>query len=1079
MFLRILGPLEVDRVPAAALGGTRQRAVLVALALWAPAAVPVGRLAELLWSEPPAAAASTLQGYLSHLRRAVQPAGARITHDPAGYRLVAPDLRLDSTRFEQLVAVGERAAQEAGAEAAALAALDAALALWRGPALGEFLEMPFAGPPAVRLGELRRRARAGRIRLLLRAGQRAQVPAEVEPWLVEDPLDEELWALMTLAYARAGRQGEALAAYRRARDVLTGELGIEPGPLLRRIQQAVLRQDPWLASAEAAGDAGPGASGAPRATGAPGPAGAPESAGSADSPADRAIQLIGIPRPVSTFIGRRRELAELVELVRDNRLVTCTGAGGVGKTRLALAAAVRLTEDSGVAAPLAGEPPGGSRWAGMRERARLGPGGFVDLADVRRPEEVATALARALQVRPGPAVEVVARSAQVLAEHAALLVVDNCEQVVAEVARVAELLLEACAGLRILATSREPLGISGEVVWRVPGMLPRAPGDGGDALELFLQRARQGGARLGRGELSAAAQLCRRVDGMPLAIELAASRASDGTSVAALVEDLDRWLLDETRRGGHSRQRSMRAAIGWSYQLCSPEEQRALRRLAIFIGAFDLPAATAVVAGPQTNALGVPRLLRALTRRSLLGESAGWMRMPEVVRLYAAAQPSAGGEHTALRRRYALHLLVRAQRCAAQLRGRDAPAALGELERLRADLAAALEFLVASEDATAAIQLATALAPFWELRYELVEGLKACQSVLALGGEPAARGPLCSAAARLAVNADDFVLAFDLATEALALAQLAGDTRAQGVALAQLVEVERVRNAGTSRCEELLAQGAGLLGDPPDPLVAAELSRIGTFVAWDRGDLQLARTRAEALRSFAAQLDDVAYLAEADSNLAGVLRDLGELGRAGQLYESAEARCRSLGHRLEVAHVVYCRARLALMRGDARECDRLAREALAAFAAMADSWGTAVCLRARGQAALLRGDARSARRFADQALALLRTHGFADDLASTLLLHGQACLALGDGVAAEASGTEAFRLTDTDPPNRWAGPVLVLLGRIAVRDGRVELARDRCARGLDLCRRAAPAREVALAEAACAEAAGASPPHPR
>ena len=437
MEVRFFGEFEaVEAGVPVPVRGTKQRAVLALLALQRGGPVSADRLIDVLWGDEQIAnAANALQAQIGQLRRTL--GATAIVTSEAGYALdVGPD-DLDAARFEQLVAKGRRLLEE-GETALASSTLREALQLRRGEPLSEFAYAGFADAERAHLDDLTLVAIEARAEADLVLGHHGELVGELEALCREHPLRERLWELLMLALYRAGRQAEALRAYSKARDHLVDELGIDPGPALRQLEARILAQDPSLA---AVGPARLQTAAAPMATG-------------------------NLRERLSSFVGRSAELEELKEVVRSSRLVTLIGPGGVGKTRLALETATTLRE----------EHPDGA-W-------------LVDLAGVTEAEGVAPAVAGTLgaaaagltgPLSPSSTVELIVRY---LAGRSLLVVLDNCEHVIAEAASLAETLVGALPGLRLVATSREPLAVPGEVLVPVRTLATLA------ATELFVDRAR-------------------------------------------------------------------------------------------------------------------------------------------------------------------------------------------------------------------------------------------------------------------------------------------------------------------------------------------------------------------------------------------------------------------------------------------------------------------------------------------------------------------------------------------------------------------------------------------------------------
>ena len=542
--VRLLGPVQAVRagreVP---LGGPRQRAVLALLVLEAGRVVPAGRLIEELWrGNPPPGAAVTLRSYVSRLRSALAPEMPVVARG-GGYAISTGPDQLDASRFERLVAVGHDALA-LGRAVAAGARFREALGLWRGPALADVLEVEPLALEAARLEELRLAATEARMEADLAAGLHAEVTGELERLVAGHPLRERLWRLLMLALYRGGRQAEALDAYRRARAMLVQELGLEPGEELRELEQAVLLQEI--------------------------PPPAPEQ------------PRHNLPARLTSFVGREQELAGVGKLLGEARLVTLTGPGGAGKTRLAVEFAATAV-------------------------GRFGDGVWLaDLAGIGDPGLVGVQVMEALGVRQAGGAPVIEALRYRLRSADLLLVLDNCEHLLDACAELTLELLAGAPGLRVLATSREPLGVPGEALCPVPP-LPVPPGDAGPvdvaaapAVRLFADRASsaRAGAEVLASSVAVIGRICRELDGLPLAIELAAARAS-----VLSVPEIEAHLADKfaflayRRPAADPRHQGLRAAIDWSYHLLPAAEQRTLAQLSVFAGGFTLAQAAQVCCG--------------------------------------------------------------------------------------------------------------------------------------------------------------------------------------------------------------------------------------------------------------------------------------------------------------------------------------------------------------------------------------------------------------------------------------------------------------------------------------------------
>src|SRR5437868_3611690 len=536
----ILGPLQVigDDGRELALGGRMPRAVLALLLLRANEVVPSDQLVEQLWAgAPPASGAKGLHVHVSRLRRALaaghsDPDGERLVTTAGGYVLRVGPEELDVQRCERLIGEG-RSLLAAGRPDQALAALSGAVELWRGDVLADFQYDAFAQGEIARLGELRAAMLEERIAVEMLLGREAQVLGELERLVREYPYRERLRGQLMLALYRTGRQAEALAAYRAARSALIDELGIEPSVELRQLHEAILAQDGALLQTD------------------PGQPAAPAGAGAGATTDGRAPGHVHLPVQATPLIGRERELAELTMLADSRRLITLTGTGGTGKARLGMA----------LAAGLADRYPDGVWW--------------VPLAMVSEARPVPAAIAAVLGD--------IADLPMYLRGRALLLVLDNFEHVI-EAARAVGELLSGAPGCGVIVTSRERLGVAAEQEYPVAPLSPHS------AVELFTARARQAAPGYEPGaEIDA---ICERLDRLPLALELAATRVkllSEQQLLARLEQRLP--LLAGGRRDLPERQSTMRATIAWSYDLLTRPEQRLFTRLAVFVGSFELEAA--------------------------------------------------------------------------------------------------------------------------------------------------------------------------------------------------------------------------------------------------------------------------------------------------------------------------------------------------------------------------------------------------------------------------------------------------------------------------------------------------------
>nr|WP_269205011.1 BTAD domain-containing putative transcriptional regulator [Motilibacter aurantiacus] len=923
------------------MAGPRQRAVLAVLAAAQGQVVPAERLVEEVWAgQAPASAPQTLQVFVSKLRKVLEPdrparaPATVLVSVPPGYALASDAVTLDADEFTALTAEGARL-RAGSAPGQARDALTRALALWRGPAYADVADVPALRQEAARLEELRATAQEELLaaRLDLPGGREAV--GELEALVAAHPWRERPRELLALGLYRAGRQADALAALREARRHLADELGIDPGPALQRLEAAILAQDPALDLAPdlASGLAPDLALGlapdlAPRPT-------PPPPAEPASPPARPAGRRSALPTALSSFVGRDRELAQVADWLRSSRVVTLVGSGGAGKTRLALEAA-------------------------RRHEGADGPW-LVLLAGVRDPALVPAAVADALGVAASVGSSRTEAVAESLRERSALLVLDNCEHVLDAAADVVTAILETAPDVRVLATSRERLGVPGEALVAVAPLPVEAAPDGAPApaVRLFLDRAAavMGGPwEPDAAELDAVRRVCAALDGIPLALELAASRC-DVLSPAQLLEHLgDRFevLADgRPRRGAASprHHRTLEAAVEWSYAMLSPDEQEVFCTLSVFDGGFDLDAAAAVAGRP------VLRPLTGLAAKSMItvDTSASPRRygMLESLREYAArALPPA--ERATLRDRHAAWVVDLAEQALPRLRTRDCTVWLRRLSAEQSNVRAALGHALASGDGGTAARIASALGWAWYRTGPADEGREWLGRALAAApgapGRVRVRGLLALAMlsylmgdvhggsghlaeamslADAAREPDMYALAnvyagyFQalignpdagqaLAEEARRTAQQTGYAWVQAEAYQTLGLVARLRGEA-ARAQELLDEGAQIAIECGHLWAAASIGWIAAKAGLDRGDPH------DTLRRLVPILRDLYEEHDRTSTLVGVHTLAGALAACGRATDGAvllaavAAQGREIGYAPALMDPVDCGRDIALV----------------------------------------------------------------------------------------------------------------------------------------------------------------------
>lgn len=684
MRFRVLGRVDAaDGQRRVVIGSARQRLILAVLLAERGQVASADRLIDAVWGPtPPASARKSLHSHVSRLRRALAgfdaDAGGAVRTEADGYRVDTDRHAVDADRFEALL---ELTRGDAGSgRRARLDHLDEALGLWRGPAFGELADHELIRTEAVRLEQRRAAAAAERVELRLSLGEHRGVIGELEAVVAGDPLAESPHGQLMLALYRSGRQADALAVYRRLQHRLREEVGVDPSPQLRELHERILRQDPELAAP------------------------VPPTAAAGDRRADVGPGGGLPPAPVghtaaSDLVGRGEDVDALAGLVTSSPLVTLTGPGGVGKSLLAEAVAAAVGDRFDDGAVLCG------------------------LAGLSDPDGVPSALLDALGVHAGgtrPRQEVLLAA---LGPRRLLLVIDNCEHLLDAVAQTVERVRDRCPHVRVLATSREHLRVPGEQVWPVsPLPVPPAEASADEVAAsaagwLFCLRARAAAPAFELTEANAAtiAELCRRLDGMPLAIELAAARIR-ALAPEDLAERMEHRL--DLLTGGPGREsgrhRTLRAVVAWSYELLTEREARLFDRLSVFAGGFSLPAAEQVCAGEPIGEQMVAGLLAELVDKSLVAVDRGGgeirYRLLETLRTYGAERLEEDADDAEdVRWAHAAYHLALAEELGARVRGPDEQAALARLDAALADLRIAHDHLVAAGDVDGALGLPAAL----------------------------------------------------------------------------------------------------------------------------------------------------------------------------------------------------------------------------------------------------------------------------------------------------------------------------------------------------------------------------------
>ncbi|MFJ6388954.1 AfsR/SARP family transcriptional regulator [Streptomyces sp. NPDC091972] len=952
---RILGTTQALRSDGTTVpvGGARLRALLTVLALRPGRTVPVSLLVDEVWDgDPPADATGAVQALVGRLRR-VLGADAVASVD-GGYRLTAAPDDIDLHRFERLAGDGLRALAD-GDPAKAAVALDDALALWRGPALAD---LPDRTAEATRAEARRLDALRARHTAALALGQADQSLPELTALCDTHPLDETLQTLRLRALRDTGRTAEALAAYESVRQLLADRLGADPGPELRALHGELLRPQP---SPRPVADAH-------HPSRAPAPAGPP--------PGNLRARL-------TSFVGREADIEAIRGDLAAARLVTLLGPGGAGKTRL-----------SQEAAEAVGEAVRDGVWL-----AELAP---VDDPDAV-PEAVLTAVGARETVLYGAGAEAMRAAGserlddpvERLAEHCGrrrmLLILDNCEHVVDAAAQLAETLLERCPGLTVLATSREPLGVPGELL-RPVEPLPEPV-----ALRLLAERgaAARPGFRVDADEETAAAcaEICRRLDGLPLGIELAAARLRMLTprQIADRLDDRFR-LLTSGSRTVLPRQQTLRAVVDWSWDLLDEEERDVLRRLSVFAGGCDLAAAEAVCGPAALDALG------SLVDKSLVvaapsGDGEMRYRLLETVGEYAGERlDEKAGARADAERAHLTHYRELARTTDPLLRGPGQLAAIGRLEREYENLRTALRRAVADRDEQEGLCLVLSLAWYWQMRDLRIEARNWSREVQGLGPDPFAEPvrPAAPVWERCTDTAPPWT------------GEVLEEAR-RGAHLVHLACMDTELDAWQNQHAQTKLRTIAATYQPGMPQTCRMPGSLWFFAIMLTGDMDRLRT----------------------------------------VIQATVETCRATpGYEWELAAALQWRANLLANRSDwAGDAIQDAEEALALYERLGDVWGTAEALSARAEAHERKGEWRAAADDYERAIERAEELGARAQMSVLNARLGSALLETGEAERGERLLREV--IADQDGARNEAMPAsrMFLAGRLGLT-GRIPEARE-------------------------------------
>ena len=971
----LLGPVELRRHgERLALPGGKTTELLVRLALETGRTVRSERLIDDLWGdEGLGTAKNTLQSKVSQLRKALGDPDL-VKGSTSGYSLALDPSAVDAIEVCRLAELTSTLLA-AGERSEAFRSGSAALGLFRGEVLVDAGEGEWIRPHRARLVEVHEQLVEDTMAARLEMGAAAELIGELEALVQLHPLRERIRGQLMLALYRAGRQADALRAYQVARTVLGDELGLEPGRELQRLEAAILAQDVALD---------------------------PPARPSAGHGLHTDVRAGNLPAAVSSFVGRTRELGELSGLVESRRLITLVGPGGAGKTRLALEVGEQLRSDfaDGV-------------W-------------FIELAPLESGGDVSAAVATALGVDDSD------RLRTYVAQREMLLLFDNCEHVLDDAAAVAANLLGAGPAVTIMATSRERLGVAGEVLYPVPSL------EVAEAAELFVARARAGGLPADAVEQTdAIARICDQLDRMPLALELAAARTRS-LSLDEIVERVDdRFaLLTGGDRTAAVRHRTLRGVVDWSYELLFTAEQRVLRYVSVFAGGFDLPAAEAVCASDETPRSDIIDLLGNLIDKSLVTVTHrnGQIRyaMLQTIADYGRHQLLAAGEDADARDRHVRWVVDLATAAEAGLRTSAQQTWVERTRHERDNIRAALMWAVEQGSAADAMAIVSGFGYAWYISGAIKEGLASITQALTIAGE--------------------------IPDDRLATAHAWAGWMTQlvhGATPDAVDHVERALVLGRSASVRTFC------------LAAVYASLLRAF----RG---LGREAASVIEEAYARLDaepDRWARAWIDWVRSGLVNKAGDPAAAAELLRESIAASTAEGDQCAAAIAAIRLGELAELRGDYTEARTATLTAYNALTATGPNSFNASMLATRlGNLAALQGRFEEAAEWHEKGLSRARDNEFPGAIAQAFSGMGEAARRAGGLAAASSYHREALTRFEATGSIEGAVFSLACLGLIATRDGQPTAAIELLTASLVRASESSDRRGVAMAVEGLAEA---------